>query len=396
MRRVVPAVAAAFLLLGPTAVAFFSGGYFTEPRLVAALVAWLLVLALALAGPAPLPRSAAGWIAVAGLAGMTAWTAISLAWAPQGGPAIGNVQRLALYLAALLVGIGALRHARALRAVEPALAAGATIVVGYGLAGRLLPGLLHFHVSASAGGRLEQPITYWNGEGALAAVGLVLTARIAGDRSRPRWMRATAAACGVWLATGVYLSYSRGAIAVSVVGLLVLLALAPSRLQLRASLVTLVLGIAAAACSAAFAGVASLGGSHHERDGAIVLAALIVLAGLAALLAALAPSAPEETRPGWARAVRPAAAAVVAVVAAGLVVGGLREKASAADLSRTTGAGRLTNVNSNRYDYWRVALIGFRDHPLQGVGAAGFRVLWLEQRKVDESVRDTHSIEFEM
>ena len=55
MRRAVTAVAAACLLIGPTVLAFFSGGYFDEPRLIAALVAWGLVLALALTGPAPLP-----------------------------------------------------------------------------------------------------------------------------------------------------------------------------------------------------------------------------------------------------------------------------------------------------------------------------------------------------
>src|SRR3954454_4910343 len=111
MRRV-PAVAAACLLVGPTAIAFYSGGYFTEPRVLGGIVAWATVVALAVAGPAPLPRRTSGWIALAGLAGMLVWTAISLAWAPLGGPAVGNVQRLALYLAALLVGIGALRDPR--------------------------------------------------------------------------------------------------------------------------------------------------------------------------------------------------------------------------------------------------------------------------------------------
>ena len=47
--------------------AFFSGGYFAEPRLVAAIVAWALVLALAAVGPAPLPRGRAGRVALGGL-----------------------------------------------------------------------------------------------------------------------------------------------------------------------------------------------------------------------------------------------------------------------------------------------------------------------------------------
>ena len=64
------------------------------------------------------------------------------------------------------------------------------MVIGYGLAGRLLPGLIELDRSRSAGGRLEQPITYWNAEGALAALGLVLCARLAGDRTRPPAVRA--------------------------------------------------------------------------------------------------------------------------------------------------------------------------------------------------------------
>ena len=172
MRRLVPAAAAAVLLAGPTALAFFSGGYFTQPRLVAAIVAWGLVLALAAVGPAPLPRGRAGRLALAGLVLMTLWSALSIAWAPLRAPALAGVERLVLYTGALLVAIGALP--RAARAVEPALAAGATIVIGYGLAGRLLPDLVELDRSRSAGGRLEQPLTYWNAEGALAAVGLVL------------------------------------------------------------------------------------------------------------------------------------------------------------------------------------------------------------------------------
>ena len=63
MRRVVPALAAACLLALPTVLAFFSGGYFAEPQLIAGIVVWTLVLALAIAGPAPLPRSAPGLVA---------------------------------------------------------------------------------------------------------------------------------------------------------------------------------------------------------------------------------------------------------------------------------------------------------------------------------------------
>ncbi len=401
MRRVPAAVAAVVLLAGPTALAFFSGGYFREPRLVAAIVAWLLVLALAVAGPAPLPRGRPGALALGGLAALAVWSAVSLAWAPLGGPAIENVQRLVLYVGAFALALGALRVPRAMRAVEPALAAGAAVVIGYALSERLLPGVLEFARSEAAQGRLAQPITYWNAQGALAAVGFVLCARLAGDRTRTVLVRALAAAAAAPLAAGVYLSFSRGAIAVAVVGLVVLVAAAPGRAQLRAAVVVLVAGVVAAAVAGAFAGVASLEGdlADREREGAIVLAVLVVVAAAAALAVARAARGERDAAPGPVRASGRARLAVaglaVGAVVVGLVVGGLLEgDPSAAD--QGASAGRLTTVSSNRYEYWRVAVQGFAEQPLQGLGSDGFRVLWLRERPFRESVLDVHSLELEI
>jgi O-Antigen ligase len=392
MRRAVPAVAAACLLAGPTVLAFFSGGYFARPRLAGALVAWTLVLALSLISP-PVPRSAPGRLALGGLVALTAWTAISIAWAPLHGPATENVERLVLYVGVLLLAIGVLREPRALRSTEPALAAGATVVISYGLSGRLLPGVIHLSRSASAGGRLEQPLTYWNAEGALAAVGLVLCARLAGDPTRPRLVRGLAAAAAAPLGAGVYLSYSRGAIACGLVGLAVLVATAPTRAQLRAAALALATAVAAAAAAAAFPGVASLQGAHPERDGALVLALLAAVA-LAAAFAATRPTADAPLR-GARRLGRLVAVAAV-LVAAALVVEGLSERPSPQDLAAHANAARLTSVTSNRYEYWRIGLKAFERHPIAGLGAAGFRVFWLRERPIREAVRDVHSLEFEL
>ena len=53
-------------------------------------------------------------------------------------------------------------------------------------------------------------------------------------------------------------------------------------------------------------------------------------------------------------------------------------------------------MTSNRYEYWRVALGAFRDDPLTGTGSGGFRVVWLQERPIRETVRDAHSLEFEV
>jgi len=455
MRRAVVAVAAAIVLAGPTVLAFLSGGYFAEPRLIAAIVAWALLLALALAGPAPLPCGVPGRLAVGGLTLLAAWSALSIAWAPLGGPAVESVQRLVLYLGAFTVAIAVLRTRAAMRAIEPALAGGAAIVIGYGLSGRLLPGIAELERSRSAGGRLEQPITYWNAEGALAAVGLILCARLAGDRTRPPAIRIAAAGVAPALGAGVYLSYSRGAIAVALLGLAILVAAAPSGTQLRACALALAAAAAGAAAAAAFPGVAALEGTALERDGAAALALMSAISAAAALAWARAvaregqvtqreedtrfepPAREREARPAEpaarerearpaepaaaepaarereARPAEPAAAerddwlpyarrlpaavtALAAAVAIGLVVAGLAERPSESELAAGAGAGRLATVSSNRYEYWRVGLEAARDHPIQGLGAGGFRVEWLHERPIPEAVRDIHSLELEI
>ncbi len=395
MRPLTRAVAGACLLAAPTVLAFYSGGYFTHPRLIAALVVWLLVLALTVVGPAPVPASTPGRLALAGLGALTAWTALSILWAPVAGVAVQDAQRLLLYVGVVLLAVGALRDARVQRAAEPALAAGAAIVIGYGLSGRLLPGLIHLDHSRSAGGRLEQPLTYWNAEGALAAIGLVLCARLAGDRSRPSAVRLAAAAAAPVLATGVYVSYSRGALVVAALGLLVLVAAAPSRAQLRAAATALAGGVIVAVCAELLPGVSSLSGGHATRDGLVMLVVLVVVAAVSAFSVARTGAEPTVV-PRWHARLGPAAWLAAGAVAVGLIVGGIAERPSARELAAGAGATRLTSVASNRYEYWRVALREFGDAPLRGSGAGGFRVAWLQERPIREAVRDTHSLEFEV
>jgi hypothetical protein len=403
MRRAVPQAATVVLLGGPAVLAFFSGGYYDGPRAAAAAIAWLLVLVLALAGPLPLPRSRPGWAAVAGLAGLAAWSAVSIAWAPLEGPAFDSAQRLLLYLAVLLAALALLRDRRAASAAEPALALGALVAIGYGLAGRLVPGIVDLtqEKSFGSGGRLEQPITYWNAEGLLAAIGLLLCVRVAGDGSRPDRLRAAAVAACAPLGMGVYLSYSRAAIAAAVLGLVVLLAASPTRAQLRAVLTGLALAAMASAVAAALPGVASLEGSASElkRDGAAMLVVLLAImgAGATATVRLLA-----SERRGRARSAAlphanrlPAVAALAVVLCAlGLLVAGLLEDADGPD-AKQRGASRLASVSSLRYEYWRIGARGFAEHPLPGLGAAGFRVFWLRERDVETGVLEVHSLPLE-
>jgi hypothetical protein len=398
VRRAITVLAVVVLLAGPTALAFLKGGYFAPDRLIAALVAWALFAIAALVSPGPLPRGRGGRFALAGLVLLTAWSGASIAWAPLSAPATDALQRLLLYVAALGAGVALLREPAARRLAEPALALGTVVVIGYGLLDRLLPGIFQLKRSTAGVGRLEQPLTYWNAMGALAALGAILCARIAGDPTRPRWMRAAAAAGGVPLAMGVWLSYSRGALAALAVGVLALAALALTRAQLRALAVAVVTGVPAAVAAEALPGVRALEGSAsaRESDGLVMLAIMVALCGLAAAAAWFAARAESSGRLSPAAIALPRSARVaigLGVLAAGAAVVGVAAQDRGHSALAGASAQRLNSLESNRYDYWKVALEhGFAAEPIRGVGAGAFAVIWLQHRDVSERAKVAHSL----
>ena len=165
-------------------------------------------------------------MALLGLALLFGWVTLSFIWAPLGNRAQDDSQRLLLYLGFMIAGAALLRPPWVRRWLEPAIVLGAFVVIGYALSERVLPNAIHLAHSETAAGRLEQPLTYWNAEGLLAAVGMVLAVHLAGDARRERWLRSAAAFAGVVLGLGVFLTYARGALGALAVGLVVLLALA--------------------------------------------------------------------------------------------------------------------------------------------------------------------------
>jgi O-antigen ligase len=136
--------------------------------------------------------------------------------------------------------------------------------------------------------------------------------------------------------------------------------------------------------------VEALKGGHAERQGALMLLALVLLGGLSALLQwrGRAAALPLLRR-------RLAAGIGVVVVAAALAVAlGIADHGPNAP-ARGATAKRLAQVGSNRYDYWKVALEAFGSEPLRGAGTSAFAVEWLRRRSLNESVRDAHSLYLE-
>jgi hypothetical protein len=388
MRRVLLLCARAALLLGPTALAFFAGGYFAGPRLVAGAVAFAALAAALVAAERPSGLRACGpaVAAIGGLALLAAWTTASAAWAPLEGPAVDARERALLYLAALWAAALAFGARRAAVWVEPVLAGGVVVVCGYGVLGAAE--VVDVTATATAGGRLDQPLTYWNAQGALGAMGLVLCARLAGSRARPAALRLSAAAAAPLLGAAVYLTFSRGALAALGVGRAVLLALTPTWSQLRAGAIA----VEAAVLAAIVAEVAS---------GAGLVVALAGLGLLAAAGQAWSAQAEEDetTRTGplpWTPRVRGAAWAVAALLALAPPATALVDRGEPVrDPAFGATAERLADAGSFRHAYWRVAVSAFAADPAIGVGAGGFQAAWLERRTIDDVVRDAHSLPLE-
>jgi hypothetical protein len=393
VRRVVLSAASMALLAGPTVLAFFAGGYFEQASLWAGLLACVLVAFAAVSVRAGLPRGRAAGLAIGGLAGLAGWTLLSTAWAPIKGDAYQAGQQAVLYTAVLIAAALVLQARSAARAVEPVLAVGTLVVIGYGLSERLLPGLLHFARSVSAEGRLEQPLTYWNAMGELAAIGFVLCARISGNDTRTRLERSLAAAAAPALGLGLYLSFSRGALFACVAGLITLLVAAPRREQLGAIGHAVVGGAIASAVASRLRGVTALAGSLSTREHQglkmlLVLVALAAVAGTARWVLARREEPVALRLPAHAPWI--ALAVLVAGLALAILVGNEESSRQAQPLS--AGASRLVTLRSNRYAYWRVALRAFGDEPVRGVGAGGWSVYWLRYRTVFEAAKDAHSL----
>ena len=382
------AVLAVPLLLGPGIVALFSGGYADTSRTAAAVAAFVLLALTALLVPRPLPRSRPGIVALGSLAALTGWTALSLRWAPLGEPAGEDIQRLALYTAALATALALLKDPAAARLAEPLLLAGIAGACAYGLSERLLPDLVDLQDVLSAGDRLAQPLTYWNATGAFAALGLVLAAGIAGDGERATALRAAAAGTAPVTGLTLYLTFSRGALGAAAAGFAILLALAPTAAQLRAAIL-----VAAAAAIPSIATLVLPAVTHEksgDRQGAGMLALLAGTAAIAVLFQRLAP----DRAPRLPRLRLLAAGAIAVALAVTAIAVTQVERRSGADTPAASPT-RLASVQSNRYAYWKVALRTFADHPLDGIGSGGFQAAWLKDRPFREPVRDAHSLYLE-
>jgi O-antigen ligase len=235
---------------------------------------------------------------------------------------------------------------------------------------------------------------------------------LASDSRLGWWARGAATAAGTLTLGLAVLCQSRGSVPAFAVSLVVFLVVASER---RRAL--LHLAAAAAPLVPALPWLLEVFADGEEvvdalgplQDAAIA----ILLAGLAGGLAtaALLRFAPPSPAPGRPRKLPRSAAVGLAglgaavLVAAAIAVGSgaavdwldqASERAGAQPDLSGEGSRFGLNVETERYDVWRVALDELAADPIRGSGAGGFAFAYLAERESIETPQDPHSVEMLM
>jgi O-antigen ligase len=404
----------ALLALAPAALIYLSfnaGGYFPSAQgLVAVALAIALVLRTTLA-----ERPFEGFdrplaIPLVALVLYAAFQLLSTRWSQASANSLDAFSLTLLYVLGLLL-FGSLRYTRArvdwlLRAVAAGLAAVCLI----GLTSRVLP---HAWPTASSfyDERLNFPLTYWNAEGMLATIVLILGLHLSADRDTPPAIRVIAAAVLPAIAATLLLTFSRGALGAAVIGLLaycLLTRLSTLPTALLAVAVPVAVALRSAWNATALAGkhptdVLAVSQGHHV---AVVVGVCMLGAGLLRAVLLLAdghiaqlPIVRTPPRRAVRAGVGAAAGVLVLALALALGAGGFAHReydrfvkgSGAEHLAQTRD--RLTDpTNDGRLPLWRAALDMYRTQRLHGTGAGTYQQYFPRYRKESGYVVDAHSL----
>jgi O-Antigen ligase len=416
---------AAALLLAALAVVWSwwaakDGAFFGTVLLPGTMLLCATTVVLAWAAPwrASLRPSRPATIALAALAALGVWAALSAIWSPAPDVAIETAQRILTYALAFGLGIWltALLGSRLHLALVPLAVAGAfagiVAVVG------MLTGDHAVRHYLELDGTLQFPLGYRNANAAFFAIALWPALGLASRRAGAWPVRAGALGTATLCLDLAMLSQSRGSLPAGAVALCVYLLFATDRARRLAWL--------ALAALPALLILPSLVDLYHAGSGdaplssaldelraagrAVALTSLLSLAigTVAALVGKRVPAserrveiADRATLVGLVAAVL--AGSIAFVVVAGNPIDWIDKRVSQlssghnADLRGQSSRFVTLNAATQRPGIWRVALLDARHHPLLGDGGGGFRYTYLTERHPDTptAVQDAHSVELE-
>jgi hypothetical protein len=380
------------------------GSVLAEDWLAYALGAGLLVATVLASGIAFRPARApiAG---LAALAGLAIWTALSASWSPVPALARDEALLVAFYALALAAPLLTLRsEGERLAAVAIVVGTSVTLAVATSLRLLIAEGLPDLYWV----GRLATPVGYPGAEAAIFLVSFWPAAALATRRSLPIALRALAFGGAVGLLAGWLMTQSRAAGVSLAVSAVVVFAVAPQRLRLLVP-VLLAMALLIPAYDA-------LTEPFREREGelaeairdagrwALILTIAGVIVGLAYAVIDRSISIPRRlARTAGVAAV--AALLLAALAGAGTFAVAVDEPGDYvqdrwAEFKRQpdleTGSSHFATLGSNRYDFWRVALREFRDHPVAGAGGRAFGPVYLQHGRTQETPQRGHSLELDL
>jgi hypothetical protein len=384
---------------------FASGGYSTAVTAGITVAAWgAVIIVLALAGR---PRRPVGPAAIAVGALLTALGVlafISLAWASDDGRAFADAVRLIGYAGIFCLVVVAAREGDG-RDWLAGLALGFAVVAVVAVASRLQPSLpggdeTLMNLLPATAGRLSYPIGYWNGLGACMAVAIVALAYL-GAAARTRLARTLSVAVLPVCGLAIYLASSRGAVVAAAAGLTVLLVLGP-----RWAVTACGLAIAAAGTAVAIAVAAGYGDLVDGLDSAdaasqgdkLTILLLLVVVAVGAVRYALDGALERLRLPARSGRFLVAVGAVCLLVAAIAANPAKRldqfnDPPANEVQARGFAASHLQSGSGNgRYQFWSVALDGFQEKPVLGLGVGGYESYWNQHASIPRSIRDAHSL----
>jgi O-antigen ligase len=394
---------------------FRAGGFFAgQVGLVALTLSLVLVGRITVAERPFEGFSPALALAFGALAGLGVWILTSALWSNAPARALTEFDRTLLYALVLVLTGGAVARVGDLATVLRWTAAALAAIALAGLLTRLLPDT--FPISAGfLPERVSFPVTYWNAMGIACALGALLALHLTSSGTEHPAVRVVAAALVPPIGVTLYLTFSRGAIWVLPVGLVLYILLAQPR--------GLLTGLPAAGIPAAIAAKVAYGAdllARADYDSSAAAAsqgrnlALIVFVcalGAAALRAAALPldrrieaiDIDPDDKKMWRLAL--SGGLVIALMLGALAADAPRR---ISDARATFSEGRymdysadlrtrLTSaVDNGRIDNWRVARDAADAHPLKGTGAGTFRLTWDQNRRPPPvKVNDGHSLYLE-
>ncbi len=375
--------------------------------------AWLILILGAILGLFPVGRPGKqAWLGVGLLVALLAWACLGLSWTDSTDKTLVEIARLSTYAAIFTLAVAS-RGRDQLPHQIGAVGAGVVAIAGVALLSRFQPDLFPSaaetgRILTSEAARLSFPLNYWNGLGALLALGLPALLQVAGARN-PVPVRAVAAGAVPIIVLALYFTFSRGGLLAAAIAVAAYLCLTTHRLtKVMVSAIAIGGGVVLVLIAHSMPDVREgllNSAAHRQGDRMMWLTPLIcVLTGLAAWGAIHLTAG--RSRPGWMRISRTqaliGAGAAAAVLVVALVALGAPGKVSDGWTSFKSsetpeqGSTRLSAANGNgRYQLWSSALRQFESAPITGRGAGTYEYWWAERGDRPGFVRDAHSLYFQ-